>query len=91
MLANPNVAESFADQGNGNALYNLGLMYARGEGVPQDLVQAHRWTNLAATVFPATKAEYRVLAIRLRDALASLMTPAQLAEAQKLAREWKPG
>jgi TPR repeat protein len=30
-----------ADQGNAEALQNLGVMYAKGEGVPQDYVRAH--------------------------------------------------
>jgi TPR repeat protein len=72
-----------AEQGNGPAQYNLGLMYAHGRGVPQDFVQAHMWLNLAA-------AQNTGDAIKSRDTLAAMMTPAQLAEAQKLAREWKP-
>jgi len=58
-------------------------MYDEGQGVRQDVVQAHTWYNLAATNGDKPAAE-------LRDALAKQMTPAQIAEAQKLAREWKP-
>jgi len=72
-----------AAQGNATTQYNLGLMYANGQGVPQDFVQAHMWYNLAA-------AKGYKNARKVRDNLAKQMTPAQIAEAQKLAREWKP-
>ena len=45
------------------------------------------WLNLAAS---HSEAEDRDKAFHDRDLLASKMTPEQLAEAQKLAREWKP-
>jgi TPR repeat protein len=65
-------------------------MYDKGQGVPQDYVQAHMWYNLAASRFSASEAEGRNSAVEFRDLTAALMTPAQIAEAQKLAREWKP-
>jgi TPR repeat protein len=71
-----------AEQGNAIAQHNLGIMYDNGQGVLQDYVQAHKWHSLAA----AKHAKYRAG----RDRLAKLMTPAQIAEAQNLAREWKP-
>ena len=37
-----------ADQGDADAQYNLGLMYANGEGVPEDDAEAVRWYRLAA-------------------------------------------
>ena len=70
------------------AQYNLGAMYHNGKGVPQDYAQAHMWFNLAAFRFPP--GERRDKAARNRDIVAERMTPAQIAEAQKLAREWKP-
>ncbi len=72
-----------AVQGNASAQFNLGVMYRKGQGVPQDDVQAHLWVNLAA-------AQGDEDARKARDILAEQMTPAQLAEAQRLAREWKP-
>jgi len=63
------------------AQFNLGLLYAEGQGVPQDDVLAHMWMNLAA-------AKGVQEAVKGRDLLEKLMTPAQLAEAQRLAREW---
>ena len=65
-------------------------MYEKGQGVPQDYVQAHMWFNLAASRFSASETKKRDIAVGKRDVLAFLMTPAQLAEAQRLAREWKP-
>lgn len=72
-----------ADQGYARAQYDLGVTHAEGRGVPQDYVQAHVWFNLSA-------AQGYKDAVRNRDAIVQRMTPAQIAEAQKLAREWKP-
>jgi|SRR5260370_20383661 len=71
-----------ADQGRADAQSNLGSMYAEGEGVPQDFVQALMWFTLSA-------AQNHKDGIENRDKAAGLMTPAQIAEAQKLARGWK--
>ena len=79
-----------ADQGLALAQYRLGVMYGTGQGVPQDYVQAHKWLNLAAARFAASETEKRDVAAKSRDLMASEMTPSQLAEAQRLAREWKP-
>ena len=58
-------------------------MYANGQGVPQNHVQAHKWFNMAGAggVEDGRKN---------RDIVATKMTPAQIAEAQRLALEWKP-
>ena len=72
-----------ADQGEALAQTKIAIMYDDGQGVPKDFVQAHKWYNLAAVNGDKPAAE-------LRDSLAKQMTPAQIAEAQKLAREWKP-
>ena len=72
-----------ADQGQGRAMYNLGLHYQKAQGVPRDLPEAHKWYNLAAAAGYSDGA-------KMRDRLAKEMTPAQIAEAQRLAREWKP-
>ncbi len=71
-----------AVQGFAPAQHHLGSMYAKGEAVPQNDVQAHLWLSLAAAqgYEPARKD---------RDILAKEMPPAQLADAQRLAREWK--
>ncbi|OGI39208.1 MAG: hypothetical protein A2140_04980 [Candidatus Muproteobacteria bacterium RBG_16_62_13] len=79
-----------ADQGHTTAQSNLGHMYKKGEGVQQDTVQAHMWYNLVATRALASETVLRDLAVKTRNLLAAKMTPAQIAEAQKLAREWTP-
>ncbi len=77
-----------AEQEHATAQYNLGVMYHNGQGVPQDYVQAHMWYNLDASRYPP--GQHRDTAVRYRDAIANMMTPAQISEAEKLAREWKP-
>ncbi len=77
-----------ADQGHADAQFEIGAMYFAGRGVSQDYVQAHVWFNLAASRAPT--AETRDKAVKARDRLGHIMTPDQLAEAQRLAREWKP-
>ncbi len=72
-----------AEQGHAGVQFNLGLMYRKGRGVRQDYVQAHMWVNLAA-------AQGDEKARKARDKLAEQLTPAQIAEARRLAREWKP-
>ena len=72
-----------AEKGDANAQYNLGVFYDNGLGVPQDKVRAYMWFNLSA-------AQGREGAAAFRDLIARRMTPAQIAEAQKLAHEWKP-
>ena len=77
-----------ADQGHALAQNNLSVMSALGDGVAQDLLKVHMWFSLAASRFPP--GEDRDKALRARDMTAAQMTPGQIAEAEKLAREWKP-
>ena len=74
-----------ADRGNGFAQLQLGLMYNKGQGVRQDYVLAEMWLNLSAAQATGDDRDY---AARLRDAVASKMTAAQLAKAQGLATAW---
>ncbi len=77
-----------AEQGVAKAQFNLGLMYYNGRGVPQDYAQAHMWYDLAASRLPP--GEKRDEVVKNRDDVAKRMTPAQISEAEKLAREWRP-
>jgi hypothetical protein len=77
-----------AEQGDAAAQNNLGYMYEIGQGVAQDYVQAYMWRNLA--VAGATNFPMRDTALKARAGVAAKMTSAQIAEAEKLAREWKP-
>ena len=66
----------------------LGLMYDKGHGVPQDFILAYKWLNLAAARAPKRERDYF---LRLRNAVASKMSLAQVAEGQRLAQLWAPG
>jgi uncharacterized protein len=59
-------------------------MYELGNGVPQDYVRAYMWFALVASHGT------RAYATRGMERVAQQMSPEQIAEAQKLAREWKP-
>jgi TPR repeat protein len=72
-----------ADQGHGQAMFVIATYYAKARGVPKDVVQAYQWYNLAAASGHEEGAKWR-------DRLAMNMTPAQIAQAQFLARNWKP-
>ncbi|MCZ6485717.1 MAG: tetratricopeptide repeat protein [Acidobacteria bacterium] len=76
-----------AEQGLASSQNNLGVMYDEGRGVPQDYIQAHMWYNLAASDLTG---DHRERSVKNRDELAAKMTAQQIAEAQRLAREWKP-
>jgi TPR repeat protein len=78
-----------AKQGHAFAQGDLGLMYAEGEGVPQDFVQAHLWLTLAVEHSGDDKFAHDA-AVKYRDFIAAEMTPYQIADALRLAREWKP-
>ncbi len=85
-----NVAQSYIEAvkwyrlaaagGNAKAQYSLASMYLNGLGVPQDFTRAHVWFNLAA-IWGGTEAASS------RDLVAKRMSPQQVAEAQKNARE----
>ena len=70
-----------ADGGQVRAIETLGYMYKEGWKVPQDFLLGHKWYNVAAAL-GSDKAKVE------RDAVAKLMTPSQIAEAQRFAREW---
>lgn len=72
-----------ANGGDTTSMIILGFMYENGRGAPQDYILAHMWFNLAAARgCDGIDAS--------RDRVAKLMTPDQITEAQRLAREWKP-
>lgn len=74
-----------ADQGYSGAQYDLGVMYELGQGVRQDYVLAYMWPDLAASISRPDD-----FMVEKRDEVAAKMTPDQIAEAQRLAREWRP-
>jgi hypothetical protein len=72
---------ALAEQGDANAQNNLGFMYVAGDGVPEDNVLAYMWYNLAA-------AQENEVAQVLKDFIEEEMTREQIAEGQRLSREW---
>ena len=72
-----------AEQGLAAAQNNLGAMYINGEGVRRNYVQGYMWLSLAA------KQGYK-RAVSSQGQLEREMTPGELAEAERFAREWKP-
>ena len=68
----------------GDMLFELGIMYSVGRDVPVDLISAHKWFNLAA-------AKGNLEAIRLRREIAEQMSDAEIAIAQRAARDWLRG
>lgn len=80
-FAAQDVVEVAAQGGGADALYQLGLMYCTGREVDVDLVTAHKWFNLAALRGNDDAKRYRM-------ELAAEMTKADVAKAQRLAREW---
>ena len=84
-----------AEQGNAASQCMLGFAYASGRAVAQDPIQALKWYILAAAQAPGSQdnpdaALLRDVAIKGRDALAAQLTPAQVSEAQQLARSSVP-
>lgn len=70
-----------ANQGHPDAQFILGVMYELGQGVPQDFVLAYKWFLLAAS--QGAKG-----AMESRSSLAAKLSPTQIQEGQRLAREW---
>ena len=66
---------------SGDILFQLGVMYATGREVQMNLVEAHKWFNIAASRGSSDAARYR------RE-LSSEMSPSEIALAQRQAREW---
>lgn len=64
-----------------DALFELGIMCSSGRSVPPDLVSAHKWFNLAAM-------RGHKEAARLRIEIANEMSQAEIAAAQRAARDW---
>ena len=65
----------------GDMFFDLGMMYSTGRSGPADLVTAHKWFNIAAMRGNAD-------AVRLRREIAAEMSAAEIAAAQRAARDW---
>jgi len=75
-----------AEAGDPTAQHLLGLMYDKGHGVDRDTVQAYKWLSRAAGAAPFREREPY---LRIRDAVASKMSPNQIVEGQRLALDWR--
>ena len=74
-----------AEQGLARAAYNLGSMYAMGQGVGRDQAEAYFWLGVAAESWSGEQHEQ---AAKARDALGVRLTPEQLAAAQLRVKKW---
>jgi TPR repeat protein len=89
-----------ADRGNTSAQMKLAYLYGEGRsGIPTDYTEAYKWYDIAAAIVGAKIDKLPVAAShnaekdnsdQHRDQVAKHMTSEQIAEAQRLAREWKP-
>ncbi len=70
-----------AEQGKPGAQYSLAWLYHEGWGVPKDHVKAYKYAHLAAEQGDGNGTE-------LRAFIEGRISPEQIAEAQRLAREW---
>ena len=77
-----------ASQGDAMAQDSLSWVYSKGYGVPQDFVSAYMWFSLAAA--HSTSDAQQSAATNRDGAPTRRMNPGQIAEAHKLAREWRP-
>lgn len=75
------LVEHAALGGQADALFELGLMYCAGRDVELDLVEAHKWFNLAAMRGNDEAKRYRL-------EISREMSKMQIAQAQRLARQW---
>ena len=79
------LTKRMAEQGDFGSQFVVGALYFGGQGVPQDYVRAYAWFNIAAAQGPPAR-QFSAVKDSM-DNVANLMTPAQIAEAQKLSRE----
>jgi uncharacterized protein len=76
-----------AEGGDPTGQYLLGLMYDKGFGVSRNVIFAYKWLNLAAA---HASRQNREVYTRMRDAVGSKMTRAQIEIGQQLAVDFIP-
>jgi TPR repeat protein len=80
-----------ANQGYARAQNDIGFMLGFGEGIPpQDNIEAYKWLTLAINGYTAKNQDRLIQARKDLDALAKRMNPAQISEAERRARAFKP-
>lgn len=75
------IAAGGAEPANAEDCFGLGMVFSAGAGVAVDLVQAHKWFNIAAMKGHAEAA-------RMRREIAAEMSDAEIGQAQRAARDW---
>ena len=75
-----------AEQGYGPAQFELGNFYEKGFAVPQNFILAYMRYTLAALEEPQT---YQAPVKERLEVITPHLAPSQIAEAQKLARDWR--
>jgi hypothetical protein len=76
-----------ADQGEPFAEASLGIMFDFGKGVAKDYFQAYVFYERSISHLTGGD---RVTVVEMRDAIAVKLTPRQISEAQRTAKQWKP-
>lgn len=74
-------ATSAAEPADAEGCFGRGMIYSAGAGVPVDLIEAHKWFNIAAMRGHGDGA-------RLRREIAELMSDSEIGRAQRAARDW---
>ena len=80
-MVNLTVIAANNEPADAEACFNLGMIHSAGAGVPVDLIEAHKWFNIAAMRGHADGA-------RLRREIAEQMADAEIGRAQRAARDW---
>jgi hypothetical protein len=77
-------SSSAGEPADATGCFERGMIYSAGAGVPVDLIEAHKWFNIAATRGHGEAA-------RLRREIAELMSDSEIGRAQRAARDWLKG
>jgi uncharacterized protein len=72
---------AIGEPGDAASCYDYGMIHSAGAGVPVDLVEAHKWFNIAAMCGHPDGA-------RLRREIAEQMSDGEIGRAQRAARDW---
>ena len=87
-IATHELVDMVSQGGTPDALFELGMLYCSGRDGSPDLIEAHKWFNIVGSQIPPDNFDMRDEVVAARDKLAANMTPHEVAEAQRLAREW---
>jgi hypothetical protein len=80
-MADSEIAVNVTEPNDANACFTLGMIYSSGAGVAVDLIEAHKWFNIAAMHGHSDAAP-------MRREIAGQMADAEIGRAQRAARDW---